>query len=68
MIDLIYEAAVDVRAWAAAMITIGAATAAPAMSLQIADTESKKSRLLVAPRTDPEWVRTYVEGWAASDW
>ncbi len=67
LIDLIYEAAVDARAWAAAIMAIGAAISAPAMSLEIIDPDGKKPPFLVAPRTDPDWRRAFLERWATSN-
>jgi DNA-binding CsgD family transcriptional regulator len=67
LIDLIYEAAADVRNWANAMIAVAAALGAPAMSLTIADAEGKETPFVVAPRTDPEWLRAYFGRWAASN-
>jgi DNA-binding CsgD family transcriptional regulator len=70
LIDLIYEAAIDARAWAAAMIAIAGALGAAAMSLSVidvADSDGKKAAFVVAPRTDPEWLRRYHERWSASN-
>ncbi len=70
LIDLIYEAAVDVRAWAAAMIAIAGALGAAEMSLtviDVTDPDGKRAPFLVAPRTDPEWLRRYDERWSKSN-
>lgn len=67
LIDLIYEAAVDVQAWAAAMIAIAGALGAQAMSLTIVDPESRKAPIVIAPRTDPERLRIFSDRWAESN-
>jgi DNA-binding CsgD family transcriptional regulator len=67
LIDLVYEAAADVRNWANAMIAVAAALGAPAMSLTIVDAERKETPFVVAPRTDPAWLRTFLDRWAAAN-
>ncbi len=70
LIDLIYEAATDVRAWAAAMIAIAGALGAATMSLtviDVTDPDGKKAPFVVAPRTDPEWLQRYDERWSVSN-
>jgi DNA-binding CsgD family transcriptional regulator len=70
LIDLTYEAAVDTRAWAAAVIAIAAALGAATTSLSVidlTDPDGKKSALVVAPRTDPVWLNRYHERWSASN-
>ncbi len=69
LIDLIYEAAVDVRAWASAMVAIAGALGAAMMSLSIIDiTDANAKRaFVVAPHTDPEWLRLYDQRWSGSN-
>ena len=70
LIDLVYEAAVDMRGWAAAMIAIAGALGAAAMSLSIidmADPDGKRAPFVIAPHTDPEWLRRYDERWSMSN-
>ncbi|HJU16684.1 MAG TPA: helix-turn-helix transcriptional regulator [Stellaceae bacterium] len=67
LIDPIYEAAVDIEAWPAAMTAIADALRARAMSLTIADPASNAAPLVVAPCTDPHWRRAYRERWAAAN-
>lgn len=67
LIDLIYQAAVDMQFWPPTMIAIAAALGAHAMSLSIADPAGKGVPSLVAPRTDPEWTRAYFARWAAAN-
>jgi DNA-binding CsgD family transcriptional regulator len=37
------------------------------MNLTISDAESMSAPLIIAPRTDPEWLRAYGERWAGSN-
>jgi DNA-binding CsgD family transcriptional regulator len=70
LIDLIYEAAVDARAWAAAILAIAGALGAAAMSLtviDVTDCDGKRAPFVVAPRTDPDWLRHYHQRWSASN-
>ncbi len=69
LIDLIYEAAIDVRAWASAMIAIAGALGAAMMSLSVIDVTDSNDRrtFVVAPHTHPEWLDLYRERWSASN-
>jgi hypothetical protein len=62
--DLVYEAAVDVKAWPAAMVGIADALHAHASSIEIYDTTESAPPIVAAPRTDPEWLRISVERWS----
>jgi DNA-binding CsgD family transcriptional regulator len=67
LIDLIYQAAVDPAAWSAATTRIADALQASALSLHIEIVGGTRPRLVVAPRSDPDWLRIYVERWASSN-
>jgi DNA-binding CsgD family transcriptional regulator len=70
LIDLIYEAAVDARAWAAAILAIAGALGAASMSLtviDVTDPDGKRAPFVVAPHTDPAWLHRYQERWSASN-
>lgn len=67
LVDLIYEAAADARAWPGAMTAIADALGARAMSFEIVGPDGRKAPFLVAPRTDPQWLRVYGERWSASN-
>jgi DNA-binding CsgD family transcriptional regulator len=56
IIDLIYEAAVDMKAWAAALIAIAGALSAHAAVFELVDPETKKAPLVMAPLSEPEWL------------
>jgi DNA-binding CsgD family transcriptional regulator len=65
--EQIYTAAGDLEAWPAALAAAADALGARTMSLTIVDPAGKSMPLVVAPRTDSEWIRTYVDRWAASN-
>ena len=65
--DLVYEAAVDVMAWSAAMEGIADALGAHATSMEIYDTAGTAPPILAAPRTDPEWLQIYGERWSQTN-
>jgi DNA-binding CsgD family transcriptional regulator len=67
LIDLVYTAAADLEAWPAAISAIAEALDARAMSLTIADPEGRSAPFVVAPRTDPKWLRAYADRWAVSN-
>jgi hypothetical protein len=65
--DLVYEAAVDVTAWSAAMVGIADALGAHATSMEIYDTTGTAPPIIAAPRTDPEWLQIYGERWSKTN-
>lgn len=67
LIDLVYAAAADPEAWPAALDAIAEALQARAMSLTIADPTGGSAPIVVAPRSDPQWLRVYAERWAMSN-
>ena len=67
LIDLIYAAAADPEAWPPAMTAIADVLGARAMSLTIVHSRGEVSPFVVAPRTDPEWLREYSHRWAVSN-
>jgi DNA-binding CsgD family transcriptional regulator len=67
IMDLIYQAAVEPRDWPSAVTEISDAVGARAVSLTITDPEGKAMPFVIAPRTDPEWLRVYIDRWATSN-
>lgn len=67
LIDLIYQAAVDSAAWCAATTRIADALQASALSMHIEIVGGTRPRFVVAPRSDPDWLRIYLERWASSN-
>jgi len=67
IMDLIYQAAVEPRDWPSAMTEISDAVGARAASLTITDPNGKTVPFVIAPRTDPEWLRVYIDRWATSN-
>jgi len=67
LIDLVYRAAVDPMEWSPAMTAIADALAARACSLTIVDPRGSSPPFVVAPRSEPEWLKSYVDRWAASN-
>ena len=67
VIEYIYAAAVDWDAWPAALDAAADELGARTMTLTVIDPERTSLPLVVAPRTDPEWIRTYEARWAASN-
>jgi DNA-binding CsgD family transcriptional regulator len=65
LVDRVYEAATDVGAWPAALAQIADALAARTTNLHVVGPAPGRSSFLVAPRTDPDWLRVFVERWAA---
>lgn len=65
LIDRIYEAAADPRAWPDTIAAIADALGAHTTSLNVIGTAPGALSLLVAPRTDPEWLRVFAARWAA---
>lgn len=62
--ELVYEAAVDVKAWPATMVGIADALHAHASSIEIYDTTESAPPIVARPRTDPEWLRIFRERWS----
>jgi DNA-binding CsgD family transcriptional regulator/PAS domain-containing protein len=67
LIDLIYEAAADIRGWAAALVAIAGTLGAPAATMTIADPDGKNAHFHVAPRTDPAWARVFADRWSSTN-
>jgi DNA-binding CsgD family transcriptional regulator len=67
LIDLIYAATAELEAWPAALSAIAEALPVRAMSLTITDPSGDRAPLVIAPRTDPQWIHIYSERWAASN-
>jgi DNA-binding CsgD family transcriptional regulator len=67
LIDLIYQAAGEPGDWPSAVTEISDAVGARAVSLTISNPEGKAMPFVVAPRTDPEWLRVYIDRWATSN-
>jgi DNA-binding CsgD family transcriptional regulator len=67
LIDLVHAAAVDLEAWPVALTAIADALRACATSLTIIDPTSEANPFVCAPRSDPEWLQSYRERWAASN-
>jgi DNA-binding CsgD family transcriptional regulator len=66
-IGQIYEAGVDVKVWPEALTRITRALRASAMSLTVTQLQTKVPPVVVAPCTDPEWLRVYSERWAEAN-
>jgi DNA-binding CsgD family transcriptional regulator len=65
--DLVYQAAVDFCAWEAAVTGIGDALQAREMSFEIYDPESSARPFVLVPRSDPDYLRIYLERWASGN-
>jgi DNA-binding CsgD family transcriptional regulator len=66
-IGLVYEAAVDVKAWPRAAEALADVIGAREVSVIITDPESPAKAFVIDPRTDAQWSRAYIERWAVSD-
>jgi DNA-binding CsgD family transcriptional regulator len=63
--DLVYEAAVDFQAWEPAITGIADAMQAHETKFEIYDPGSPS--FVLAPRSDPDYLRVYLERWASSN-
>ncbi len=66
LIHRVYEAAADLSAWPQQMAAIADALRARAVSLHVIGPDGK-TFLLIAPRTDPQWLHAYGERWSRSN-
>ena len=62
----IYDAAASLGGWPQPMAAITDVLGAGAMSLHVIGPDGK-TLLLVAPRTDPQWLRVYGQRWSGSN-
>lgn len=66
LIHRVYEAAENLAAWPQPMAAMADALRARAVSLHVIGADGKTS-LLTAPRTDPQWLRTFSERWSGTN-
>lgn len=67
LIGIIYEAAAAVEAWPLALTAIADVLNASIVSLTIIDKSGALPLVHVAPRTDPLWLRAYMERWSGTN-
>jgi DNA-binding CsgD family transcriptional regulator len=67
VIGIVYEAAAAPEAWPSALTAIADALNASAVSLTIIDKSGAVPLVHVAPRTDPLWLRAYIERWSGTN-
>jgi hypothetical protein len=67
VIGLVYEAAEAVEAWPPALTAIADALNFSTVSLTIIDKSGAVPLVFVAPRTDPLWLRAYIERWSGTN-
>jgi len=63
LVERLYDAALDESLWPDLLNSIGDAVGGPMVAFGIYDPETGLARA-ISPRTDPEFVRSYVEVWA----